>query len=301
MLTAWDDIKVLHSSDDRVAKFVFTRPDAVAETVLYRYPSYVDRTVICCSTMSGCPIGCRFCGAGDHFVRRLDADEIMEQVSACLQATGVESVDRICRLQIMFMSMGEPMLNWREVASAIKRLHELYPRAELLISTMGPDVDFMPLVLLSQRIDQVGLQFSIHESTNARRADLIPYRNKMLLEEIAATGTLWAAATGRQAFFNYCVHENNISYADADRLRELFDPRYWQATVSVVCERDETVCAAHERQRDMTEVFANLLLARGFSVRVFDPAGQDDIGGGCGQLFATQQWIRQHKQPGVTV
>ena len=75
----WPDIKRIDSSDTNVSKFVFTKPDAVAEAVLYKYPTYADRTVICCSTQSGCPVGCRFCGAGDSFVRSLTTDEIIEQ------------------------------------------------------------------------------------------------------------------------------------------------------------------------------------------------------------------------------
>ena len=65
----WSDVRRIDDAAQNVAKFVFTRDDAVAEAVLYRYPTYEDRTVICCSTQSGCPMGCRFCGAGDHFVR----------------------------------------------------------------------------------------------------------------------------------------------------------------------------------------------------------------------------------------
>ena len=57
----WKDIKEIKSSDENVIKFVFTKDDAVAESVLYKYPTYEDRTVICCSTQSGCAVGCRFC------------------------------------------------------------------------------------------------------------------------------------------------------------------------------------------------------------------------------------------------
>jgi adenine C2-methylase RlmN of 23S rRNA A2503 and tRNA A37 len=58
------EIKTIQSKDENVMKFVFTKENAVAEAVLYKYPTYEARTVICCSTMSGCPVGCRFCGAG---------------------------------------------------------------------------------------------------------------------------------------------------------------------------------------------------------------------------------------------
>ena len=75
----WDKIEQIQSSDKNVAKFVFTKGNAVAEAVLYKYPTYEERTVICCSTQSGCPVGCRFCGAGDYFVRSLTAEEIISQ------------------------------------------------------------------------------------------------------------------------------------------------------------------------------------------------------------------------------
>lgn len=72
----WNDIKRIDSSDENVLKYVFETDNAIAESVLYKYPTYEKRTVICCSTQSGCPVGCRFCGAGDNFVRSLTADEI---------------------------------------------------------------------------------------------------------------------------------------------------------------------------------------------------------------------------------
>ena len=54
----WNKIKRFDSSDTNVFKYVFTSDNAVAESVLYRYGSFEERTVICCSTMSGCPVGC---------------------------------------------------------------------------------------------------------------------------------------------------------------------------------------------------------------------------------------------------
>jgi 23S rRNA (adenine2503-C2)-methyltransferase len=62
----------------------------------------------------------------------------------------------------------------------------------------------------------------------------------------------------------------------------------------VVCERNENVCSAKERQRDIAVEFASKLLERNFDVRVFNPAGQDDIGGGCGQLWFVQEWMKTH-------
>lgn len=56
MQAVWDDVKVIDSKDQNVKKYVFTKDTAVAEAVLYKYPTYADRTVICCSTQSGCPV-----------------------------------------------------------------------------------------------------------------------------------------------------------------------------------------------------------------------------------------------------
>jgi L-lysine 2,3-aminomutase len=67
----WKDIKRVDDAQQNVTKFVFSNDTAVTEAVLYKYPTYRERTVICISTQSGCPVGCRFCGAGDYFVRNL--------------------------------------------------------------------------------------------------------------------------------------------------------------------------------------------------------------------------------------
>lgn len=292
----WDAVRAINSSDENVMKFVFEKEGdspAVAESVLYKYPTYDERTVICCSTQSGCPVGCRFCGAGDQFVRSLTTDEIVSQPQYLLDSQGVDA-DQVERMQIMFMSMGEPLLNQRHLIPALYDLHDRYPRAALLISTSAPDVDYGPIREASQDIPTVGLQFSVHESTDEARDKLVPFKRKLTLGRIAAEGEAWAEAVGRQPFFNYCVHEGNNSDADVERLADLFDARVWQATISVICERDESIAAANERQRQLAADFMSKMLAQGYSTRMFDPAGQDDIGGGCGQLWFVQDWMKRH-------
>lgn len=289
----WNNIKRIDSAEGNVTKFVFKSEKAIVESVLYRYPDYETRTVICCSTMSGCPIGCRFCGAGDYFVRSMTGDEIISQVYHCINATGVDP-SNIKRLQIMFMSMGEPMLNQVGMSEAIQKLYWLYPSAALLISTSAPDVDYTWLTALSQRIPAIGLQFSVHESTDERRNQLIPFKKKLTLKGIAKTGVEWYKATGRHPFFNYCAGDNNSSVEDADRILTLFDPAIWCATVSVICERNEGMPARNEHQMNLARDFSAKLVERGFDVRIFDPAGQDDIGGGCGQLWFVQKWMHDN-------
>lgn len=293
----WTEQLSFPSSDSKVIKYVFTNKTAIAEAVLYKYPTYQERTVICCSTQSGCPIDCTFCGTGKKFIRNLIADEIVEQVKYAIDINEIDTTT-IAKFQIMFMSMGEPFLNYNEVKGAIKKLHKLYPEAQLLISTMAPItftdclVDFIDLC---NAIPKIGLQFSIHESTDEARNKLIPVKIKCDLHAIKIKGSVWGILTGRKPFINYCVHKGNNTEADADRLVKLFKPSGWEYTLSVICEKDESVSAAIERQVELCNGFAKKLLERGASVRIFNPAGQDDIGGGCGQLWFVQKWLKERK------
>lgn len=290
----FNEVKTIQSSDENVMKLVFTKDNAVAEAVLYKYPTYEERTVICCSTQSGCPVGCRFCGAGDYFVRSLKADEIVYQVDHCLNSQGIDA-SKIKNFQIMVMSMGEPLLNFKELEKAFEILYAKYPKAKLLISTIGPKINYEPVMLMSERIPTVGLQFSVHESTDESRNKLIPFENKLTLKEISEVGEVFLARTGRKPFFNYCAHEHNSGLDDARRIADLFNPDVFEATISVVCEREESIAAANVRQRELASAFMNHLNNLTFSTRMFDPAGQDDIGGGCGQLFHVQNWMKNNQ------
>lgn len=289
------NIKRVDSSNETVSKFIFEKEDAIAEAVLYTYGNPYTRTVICCSTMSGCPVGCIFCGTGKRFVRNLSAAEIIQQITHIIDGID-KNLDYKCeKLQIMFMSMGEPMLNWAEVYIAIVRLNNLYPHAQLLISTMGIyDMEtFDSLIRLSKKISKVGLQFSIHAATDEKRNKIIPYKNKWNLEQIRNAGIKWAFSTKRNVFLNYCVDENNCSDEEADELMKLFLPSLFNFTFSVICSADETMKAAGERNLDVIRAFEKRFLSKGYNTRIFNPAGQDDIGGGCGQLWYVQQWMKE--------
>ena len=146
--------KVFESSEGNVFKYVFTKEDAVMEAVLYKYGDFYERTVICCSTQSGCPVGCKFCGTGNKFIRNLTDIEIEEQIRIILDDKEIADVsEKGKRFQIMFMSMGEPMLNWDNVEKAIMWLHVQYPEAELLLSTIAPRTDdYGRLIALSKKI-----------------------------------------------------------------------------------------------------------------------------------------------------
>ena len=288
--------KIFRSSDTNVMKFVFEKEDVAVEAVLYRYNSYKDRTVICCSTQCGCPVGCAFCGTGKFFVRNLTSSEIVEQVKTTLSYIDCETSD-IQKFQIMFMSMGEPFLNYSELQGAIEELHSIYPNAQLLVSTSAPKKMgsvFDEFVELSKRISKVGIQFSVHESNDANRRKLINTATSQL-SEIGTYGEKWAIATGRKPFFNYCVHGENSSDENIAELLENFDPNVWECTLSVICEKDCTMQNAIASKLDLITKFSEKMVAAGYSIRVFNPAGQDDIGGGCGQLWYFQEWLKNKK------
>lgn len=289
----WNNIKRIDSSEGNVCKFVYTTDNAVAESVLYRYPTYEKRTVICCSTQSGCPVGCRFCGAGDYFARSLNTEEIISQVDYSIEQTETDP-HKMERLQIMFMSMGEPLLNYKHLANAIRELYKKYPKAALLISTIGPDIDYGPLRDLSVEVPTVGLQFSIHKSTNEERNKLIPFKNKLTLDQIQVEGTLWHLSTGRKPFFNYCAADDNTTDKDVKRLLNILPSNIFECTISVICERNDGLPARNDYQVKLAQDFSQKMVGAGYSVRVFDPAGQDDIGGGCGQLWFVQQWMESN-------
>lgn len=294
----FDNTKIVESTDANVKKLVFTSDDVVAEAVLYKYPTYKERIVICCSTQSGCPVGCRFCGTGDFFIRNLSSEEIIYQVESCMDIVEAEEdIRNSDKFQIMFMSMGEPMLNWDELKIALFKLDKLYPDARLLISSVGPNATkraWSDLLATSVQIPSIGLQFSIHEAIQEKRDALIPMKAKLSLDHIRQTGEAWHFLTRRKPYFNYCVSPDNNSDKEADLLTEYFSPEIWETTLSVICEQDEGVAAANQRQRSLVEGFMDKMLARGHSVRMFDPAGQDDIGGGCGQLWFVQDWAKNH-------
>ena len=295
--------KVYKSSDTNVSKFVFEsdggamlKPVAV-ESVLYRYNSYKERTVICCSTQCGCPVGCVFCGTGKFYVRNLTEHEIIEQIDTVLSYIDCKTSE-IEKFQLMFMSMGEPFLNFDNLEKAIRVLHGKYPNAQLLVSTSAPIGQthncFDRFINLSREIENVGIQFSVHESNDDARAKLIP-TSTMSLSGIGYYGERWAEATGRKPFFNYCVHDNNSSEENVAELLEWFIPEVWECTLSVICEKDNSMQNAINSKLDLIKSFSGKMLEAGYSIRVFNPAGQDDIGGGCGQLWYFQEWRNKNK------
>jgi 23S rRNA (adenine2503-C2)-methyltransferase len=146
-----------------------------------------ERWMIGVSTMSGCPCKCIFCATGNlSRMRNLTDDEIVEQVEFILNKNPEYSKNPPKEFKINYTRMGEPFFNIENVKKAIIKINDLVNNffnskitVHHYISSIGiKDSDF------SWIKDNITLQFSIHALSNERRNEIIPFKNKMTLEEI---------------------------------------------------------------------------------------------------------------------
>ena len=190
------------------------------------------------------------------------------------------------------------MFNFSNIKEAIKELNKKYPNAQLLLSTVGlkNNNTLNEILEISKKIKNVGLQFSIHQADEEKRNKLIPYKNKMNLREIRDYGIIWSNETNRPVFLNYCIDGNNTGLEEINRLKDLFPAKYFYLTFSVICNIDkENKLKSEFRDLEFINKIANDFLKDGYNVRVFDPSGQDTIGGGCGQLWFVQDFLKNKR------
>lgn len=192
----------------------------------YHLGSRKDRWMIGVSVMSGCPIGCKFCStAALKRCRNLTAEEIVEQVKFILDKNP-EYNPKDCReFKINFTRMGEPALNWDNVKKAVELVEEMLPevRVHCYISTIGvKGTDF------SWIKGNRTLQVSLHSLDEERRNDLIPFKNKMTIEELGQIRT--------QSDLKTTVNMTLVDVADFDieKLKKYFDPKYFFIKVSPI-------------------------------------------------------------------
>lgn len=250
-----------------------------------------ERRVQCISVQSGCPVGCRFCGTGKHFLGNLTSDEMIEQVIQMNEYYAELKPSESDLYQIMFMSMGEPALNYKRVHEAIERLKVEYPYHQPLISTVGiRNRAFYDWLEMGKQID-LGLQFSVHASRNEHRDGLIPLKRKNSLEEISEIGKRWSETTGTQAYISYClINGENDGVDDMTRLMRLFPRKCFHISLSWMNPHplNEYRSPSLERFR----MLENILKESGYDASIFKSAGLD-IGGGCGQLLFIQEELKR--------
>ena len=90
------------------------------------------------------------------------------------------------------------------------------------------------------------------------------------------------------------IAADNADNEEVDRLIDLFTPTVFNFTFSVVCNPNENMKAIGFREYNRIKDLVNYFSCKEYNTRMFDPAGQDDLGGGCGQLWYVQRWLKQH-------
>ncbi len=187
---------------DGTTKFLLgTRDGHEVETVLMPYGR---RATVCVSSQVGCPVGCLFCATGGlGFRRDLSAAEIVDQVR--LAAAAAARTDH--RLSnVVYMGMGEPLLNLPAVLASIRLL--TYPRGlglsrrALSVSTIGLPAGIRQL---ARAEPQVNLALSLHAATDELRRTLIPGRYCRPLAEVLAAAREHFALTHRKLLVEYLL------------------------------------------------------------------------------------------------
>src|SRR6476469_3461002 len=184
-----------HARDGTVKALFRTHDGRAVEAVLMRYRD--QRRSVCVSSQSGCPLTCTFCATGQmKFGRNLTAGEILDQA---LHFRRIESINHL-----VFMGMGEPMMNLDAVLEAARRLPELgvTPR-RTTISTVG----WLPG--LTRFIDEVEepirLAISLHAPTDALRSELMPVNDRYPLEDVLAECRRYVELRGRKVYVEYVM------------------------------------------------------------------------------------------------
>jgi adenine C2-methylase RlmN of 23S rRNA A2503 and tRNA A37 len=144
-----------------------------------------ERWMIGVSVMSGCPVRCKFCATGKMKKwRNLTAEEIVAQVRFVLDRNPDFDPKQAKEFKINYTRMGEPFLNIEEVRQAIEMIEKIRPGTHHYISTIGiKGADF------SWIKDNITLQISLHSLDETKRNWLIPYTNKMTIEELGQVRT----------------------------------------------------------------------------------------------------------------
>ncbi|HEX6808408.1 MAG TPA: 23S rRNA (adenine(2503)-C(2))-methyltransferase RlmN [Gemmatimonadaceae bacterium] len=260
-------------STDGTQKFLFGLPDGQAiETVAIPDD---DRVTLCISSQAGCALQCAFCATGRMgFQRNLATWEIAAQVRE------MRLVDDPVRVtNVVFMGMGEPLMNWRAVDVALTILNA--PDAlgigarHITVSTVG----VLPgIVALAKRPEQFRLALSIHAPSDALRRELMPINTKYPLADVIAA----ARAFDRRVTFEYVMLGGvNDTGAHALELAKL--AKSCRAFVNLIPLHEGG--AAEFRATSPRDIgrFARAVRGAGVEVAIRKSRGTD-IAAACGQL-----------------
>jgi 23S rRNA (adenine2503-C2)-methyltransferase len=193
--SALEVVSSAQSSDGTVKTLFRTGDGKPVEAVLMRYRD--GRRSVCVSSQSGCPLTCTFCATGQmRFGRNLSAWEILDQA---LHFRRIEPIDHL-----VFMGMGEPMMNVDAVIAAARRLPDLgVTHRRTTVSTVG----WLPgLRRFVDEVDEpIRLALSLHAPTDALRSELMPVNDRYPLEDVLGECCRYFELRGRKVFVEYVM------------------------------------------------------------------------------------------------
>lgn len=261
------------TSSDGTRKFLFRLADGEAiETVAI---PEADRMTLCISSQAGCALQCAFCATGKMgFTRNLDPYEIAGQVRELLLLDAP-----IRATNIVFMGMGEPLMNWRAVDTALTILN--HPTGlgigarHITVSTVG----ILPgIIALGERPEQFRLAISVHAPSDALRRGLMPINTKFPLEQVIEA----AKAFDRRVTFEYVMLGGvNDRVEDADALAEL--ALECRAFVNLIPLHAGGAGDFTPTTPDAIRTFGARIRRAGVTVAIRKSRGKD-IAAACGQL-----------------
>ena len=279
--------KIVCSQQDRTAKALLTLKDGLQiETVLLK-PQ--DTWSVCVSSQVGCALHCSFCATGKMgFKRDLTAEEITDQVLMWFEYVRKEKLgERIS--SVVFMGMGEPLLNYANVVQAARDLSNPdylnIGARHISISTSGIADKLHKLAI---DLPQANLAVSLHNADNAERSKLMPVNRKFDLDDLKKALEEYIAMTGRQVFLEYSVLENVNSRPE--HIRKLADwiysikDNYLLHVNLIAC----NLGRGEKTDERVVKDFAAGLKGMGIGVTIRKSMG-NDILAACGQLAAQKK------------
>jgi 23S rRNA (adenine2503-C2)-methyltransferase len=261
-----------HARDGTVKALMHTHDGRPVEAVLMRYRD--GRRSLCLSSQSGCPLTCTFCATGSmRFGRNLTASEILDQA---LHFRRLEAVDHV-----VFMGMGEPMMNLDNVLEACRRLPDLgVTHRRTAISTVGwiPGID-----RLAQSDMPLRLALSLHAADDALRSEIMPVNERYPLADVLDACRRLHAAKRRLVFVEYVMLAGvNDRYEQAVALAQLLDPKVFKVNLIPY----NPTGSYDGSGPDAIAAFRAVLEEHGLRATVRLTRGRD-IAAACGQLAAT--------------
>jgi 23S rRNA (adenine2503-C2)-methyltransferase len=260
-------------STDGTEKFLFRLHDGEAiETVAIPEG---DRVTLCVSSQAGCALQCAFCATGAMgFNRNLTAFEIAGQVRE------MRLLDPpIAVTNIVFMGMGEPLMNWKAVDVTLGLLND--PAAlgigarHITVSTVG----VLPgIVALGERPEQFRLAISIHAPNDGLRRELMPINTKYPLADVIEAAKVF----DRRVTFEY-VMLGGVNDGDEHAIQLARLARECRAFVNLIPLHPGGARGFVPTSADRIRRFAKALRDAGVEVAIRKSRGKD-IAAACGQL-----------------